>query len=64
MTIFGKTKEEIEAWAAEATRKAQEEIHAKGLPYVIGDNRGMFKVYPDGRKVFVPYSKDQTCENG
>jgi hypothetical protein len=52
------TKEEMEADLAIATKQAQKEIHAHGLPYIIGDKTGIYNVYPDGKKVFVPYSKE------
>ena len=49
------TKEEMEAELAIATKQAQEEIHAKGLPYIIGDKSGIYNVYPDGKRVFTSY---------
>ena len=49
------TKEEVEAELAEATKQAREELHARGRPYIIGDKRGTYAVYPDGRRVFTPY---------
>ena len=51
------TKEEVEEFFSEATRRAQQRLHAKGIPYVIGDKDGMYEVYPDGKKIFTPYSK-------
>ncbi|MDR1943955.1 MAG: hypothetical protein LBQ19_03950 [Synergistaceae bacterium] len=45
----------MEARLAKATKEAQEELHAKGSPYVIGDDKGTYAVYPDGRRVFTPY---------
>ena len=57
MSMFDMSKEEIEAVAAEATRKAQQELHANGHPYHVGARGGMDAVYPDGRRVFTPYSK-------
>jgi hypothetical protein len=42
----------------EAVKKAQMALHNKGLPYIIADNsgKGCLKVFPDGHKVFVPYT--------
>jgi hypothetical protein len=56
-SIWDMTKEEIEERMSKVAHKAQQEIHDKGLPYVIGDkdSKGMYAVYPDGRKVFTPY---------
>ena len=49
------TKEEMEARLAKATKRAQEELHASGRPYIIGDTKGTYAVYPDGNRVFTPY---------
>ena len=49
------TKEEKEAELAKATKRAQAELHAKGIPYIIGDTKGTYAVYPDGKRVFTPY---------
>ena len=57
-SIWDMDKEETEAAFAEATKQAQEEIHAKGFPYVIGDKSGIYEVYPDGKRVFTPYIKN------
>jgi hypothetical protein len=56
-SIWDMTKEEIEKRMSKVARKAQQEIHEKGHPYVIGDedSKGRYAVYPDGRKVFTPY---------
>ena len=53
--VMDMSKEEVEAFFAEATKQAQQEIHAKGLPYVIGDKFGIYNVYPDGKRVFTSY---------
>ena len=53
--VMDMDKEEVEAFFAEATKQAQEELHAKGLPYIVGDRYGMYSVYPDGRRVYTPY---------
>ena len=52
------TKEEMEARLAKATEQAQKEIHAKGLPYIIGDKKGTYAVYPDGKRIFTPYGNE------
>jgi len=57
-SIWDMSKEDMEAAFAEATKQAQEEIHAKGFPYIIGDKSGTYEVYPDGKRVFTPYRKN------
>jgi hypothetical protein len=47
--------EEMEARMAQATKKAQDNLHAQGLPYIIGDSKGTYAVYPDGQRIFTPY---------
>jgi hypothetical protein len=49
------TKEEMEADLAKATQQAQANLHAQGLPYIIGDTKGTYAVYSDGKRVFTPY---------
>jgi hypothetical protein len=49
------TKEEMEGDLAKATRQAQANLHAQGLPYIIGDTKGTYAVYPDGKRIFTPY---------
>ena len=58
-SIWDMSKEEIDERMAKMARKAQQELHAKGLPYVIGtvDCSGKVFVYPDGRRVFTPYKE-------
>ena len=60
--VMDMNKAEVEEYFAEATRQAQQEIHAKGLPYTIGDKTGMYAVFPNGRKVFTPYNKAEVNE--
>jgi hypothetical protein len=48
------TKEEMEARLARATKQAQEDLHANGLPYIIGNVKGTYAVYPDGKRIFMP----------
>ena len=59
--IMDMNKVEVEEYFAEATKQAQQEIHAKGLPYTIGDKNGIYAVFPNGRKVFTRYNN---TENG
>jgi hypothetical protein len=51
------TDEQQAEGLALTTKRAQEELHAAGLPYVVGDKNGegCWKIYPDGSKVFIPY---------
>jgi hypothetical protein len=53
--IWDMTKEDMETAFAQATRQAQQDLHSKGSPYIIGDAKGTYAVYPDGKKVFTPY---------
>lgn len=48
------TKQEKEQFFAEAVKEATDELHSKGLPYVIGAEGGIYEVYPDGSKIFTP----------
>ena len=54
-SFWDMSKEEKEAALAKATRQAQLELHAKGSPYIIGDTKGTYAVYPDGERIFTPY---------
>lgn len=47
------TKEEKEAVFAEATKKAIAETHATGRPSTHGDDKGVYHLYPDGRKKYI-----------
>ena len=62
-SFWDMSKEEIEERMSKVARNAQQELHVKGLPYVIGtvDCSGKVFVYPDGRRVFTPY-KSKTNE--
>jgi len=55
--IWDMSKEEIEAFFAEATKQAQDDLHANGLPYIVGGVSGTYEVYPGGKKVFTPYER-------
>jgi transcription initiation factor TFIIIB Brf1 subunit/transcription initiation factor TFIIB len=56
--FWNMSKEEKEERMSKVAHKAQQEIHDKGLPYIIGDAKGdgMYAIYPDGRKIFKPYN--------
>jgi len=56
------TKEEMESELAIATKQARDDLHAHGLPYIIGDTKGTYAVYPDGRRVFTPYGGHEINE--
>ena len=53
--VMDMNKAEVEALFGEAVKQAQQEIHDKGYPYIIGDKSGIYEVYPDGKRVFTPY---------
>jgi 4-alpha-glucanotransferase len=46
-------KEEREALLAEATHKAIKETHALGLPTTHGDDKGVYRLYPDGHREYI-----------
>ena len=64
-SLFDMSKAEIDEAMAEMARKAKQDLHAKGLPYVVGarDHKGMYHVYPDGRRVYTPYRKAYESRN-
>jgi hypothetical protein len=47
------SKEELEKMAGQATRKAIKETHALGLPTTHGDDKGVYRLYPDGHKEYI-----------
>ncbi|WP_406285408.1 hypothetical protein [Embleya sp. NBC_00896] len=46
-------RERVDELMTEAVRQAVAELHAAGLPAVGGDEGGVYRVYPDGTKVYV-----------
>jgi len=52
-TWYEMTKEEREKCLGEATRKAIAETHAMGRPSTHGDNKGVYRLYPDGHKEYI-----------
>jgi hypothetical protein len=46
-------RERVEESMCQAVREAVAELHAAGLPAVGGENGRVYKVYPDGRKVYL-----------
>jgi hypothetical protein len=50
-------KKTLEADLAKVTKKAQAQLHFKGLAYIIGDTEGTYAVYPNGTKEFYPYKQ-------
>lgn len=47
------SKEEIEAVYGEATREAVKKHHAAGRFTTHGDEKGVYRLYPDGRKEYI-----------
>ena len=46
-------KEEREAMLSEATHKAIAETHALGFPTTHGDDKGVYRLHPDGHKEYI-----------
>lgn len=46
-------KKEIEALYGSATRAAVEADHAEGFPTTHGDEKGIYRLYPDGHKEYI-----------
>ncbi|GHV40861.1 hypothetical protein FACS1894187_22150 [Synergistales bacterium] len=61
-SFMDSTPEEMEERLAKTTQRARDNLHANGLPYVIGDDKGVYEVYPDGHRVFTPYRKREANE--
>lgn len=63
MTIdeyFDLPKEEKEKIFARATKAAIAEAHALGLATTHGDGKGIYKLYPDGRREYTRlYTKEE-----
>jgi hypothetical protein len=53
-SFWDMNKEEKEAALAKATKQARDDLHAEGKPYHVGDARGTYAIYPDGKRVFFP----------
>ena len=47
------SKKEIEALYGEATRHAIKKHHAAGRFTTHGDEKGVYRLYPDGRKEYI-----------
>jgi hypothetical protein len=47
------SKEDLEKMAGQATRKAIKETHALGLPTTHSDDKGVYRLYPDGHKEYI-----------
>lgn len=56
-TFQNMTKEEKEALFAEAAKIAISETHAQGRPSFHGDDKGMYYLYPDGKKEYIEGEK-------
>ncbi len=51
--FWGMTAEEHQAIAQEAVRKAIAEHHAAGRYTTHGDNKGIYRLFPDGHKEYI-----------
>jgi len=51
--IWEMTKEEKEAVALGAVKKAIADTHAAGRPSTHGDEKGVYRLYPDGHKEYI-----------
>jgi len=58
--FLGDSPEDQEAFFAEATKDAIDAIHAAGHPTSHGDEKGVYLLYPDGRREYVKrYSQEE-----
>lgn len=57
--IFDMDKEEQEAYLAKATHNAIAETHASGRPSAHGDEKGVYELYPEGRRKYIKMYEDQ-----
>jgi hypothetical protein len=51
--IWELTSEETDALVGEAAKKAIAETHGAGRPSTHGDEKGVYLLYPDGRKEYI-----------
>ena len=51
--FLGLTKDEKEALLKEAAGEAIAEVHAAGFPTTHGDDKGVYLLYPDGRRHYI-----------
>ena len=58
-SLWDMDKLEMETAFAKVTKQAQQELHANGSPYIIGDATGSYQVFPDGERIFTPYTRTQ-----
>ena len=62
-SFFDMSGKEMEALLKEAAAEAIAEIHAAGLPTTHGDEKGVYRLYPDGRKEYIKrYEKGGNME--
>jgi hypothetical protein len=55
--LWDMTPEETEKAFVEVVRNSQQDLHAKGSPYIIGNNSGTYAVYADGKKILTSHSR-------
>lgn len=51
--IWEMTNEEMDLIVKQAAKKAIAETHAAGRPSTHGDDKGVYQLYPDGRKDYI-----------
>jgi len=51
--ILSLDKAQLEDFFGTATREAISKIHAAGLPSTHGDDKGVYRLHPDGRKEYI-----------
>jgi hypothetical protein len=61
--FFAMSKDEKEALLKEAADEAIAEAHAAGRPSTHGDEKGVYRLYPDGHKEYIRrYAKNDSQE--
>ena len=53
------TKEEMEKFLAEGAKEEIAKTHADGRPSTHGDDKGIYYLYPDGKKRYIKLYGDE-----
>lgn len=60
-SFFDMEDSEQDQIVARATSEAVKKVHAAGFPTTHGDDKGIYRLYPDGRKEYIKtYDKERS----